>query len=268
MNPQDSSPITVTGQGPAVVALHSSLSSRRQWRHLAARLEGNFRLIAVDLAGYGVNQGVPAMRPWRLDAECSLVQAALASVLPADEPFHLVGHSFGGASALRMAALDSARVLSLTLFEPTAFHLLPQGHERTEIEGVALMVASMLGRGAAMQAAEVFIDFWNGAGTFAALRADKRAMLGAQIHKVALDFDALLNEPLDLADYRHLSMPVCLLKGATSPACTRTLVDLLRRTLPQAMTLTTDGGHMAPLTHGEATAALMASFLEHAAVSA
>jgi pimeloyl-ACP methyl ester carboxylesterase len=56
-----------------------------------------------------------------------LVEAALPA--GADE-IYLVGHSFGGAVAMKVAARLSGRVAKLVLHEPIPFHLLAQAGRR------------------------------------------------------------------------------------------------------------------------------------------
>ena len=43
----------VAGEGAPVIMLHSSLGSKSQWAVLADRLARRFRVIAIDLCGYG-----------------------------------------------------------------------------------------------------------------------------------------------------------------------------------------------------------------------
>ena len=45
----------MAGTGTPVVMLHSSLGSKSQWTALAERLASRFRVIALDLCGYGDN---------------------------------------------------------------------------------------------------------------------------------------------------------------------------------------------------------------------
>ncbi|MBC8092395.1 MAG: alpha/beta fold hydrolase, partial [Pseudonocardia sp.] len=82
---------------PTVVLLHSSVSGSRQWRKLVADLEPRFRVLALDLLGYGSTPAWSGDRPQRLTDQAALVHAALAGV---DGPVGLVGHSFGGAVAM------------------------------------------------------------------------------------------------------------------------------------------------------------------------
>ena len=54
---------TDVGTGPAVVLVHCSASGHRQWRHLVDALQSRYRLIAVNLFGYGKTSPWPDDRP-------------------------------------------------------------------------------------------------------------------------------------------------------------------------------------------------------------
>lgn len=78
------------GAGPPVICLHSSASSSGQWRALTDRLADRFRVVAVDLYGYGRSLAWPGERPMYLDDQVALLEPILRA---AEEPFHLVvGH--------------------------------------------------------------------------------------------------------------------------------------------------------------------------------
>ena len=109
-------------QRETVVLLHSSAASARQWDALAERLRPRFEVHAIDLHGHG------RQAPWRGDRPLSVHdEAALA--LPAIEragAVHLVGHSYGAAVALHLAAARPSRVGSLALYEALPFRLLAE----------------------------------------------------------------------------------------------------------------------------------------------
>src|SRR5476651_2628926 len=100
----------------SVIALHCSLGSGQQWVRLAEELAGRHQVIAPDISGYGSNALAPE-RPITLAREVDLLSNHFAE---ASGPLHLVGHSYGGALAFKIAT-DSpmaSRVRSLTLIEP------------------------------------------------------------------------------------------------------------------------------------------------------
>ncbi len=248
---------------PAVVLLHSSLSSRHQWSTLMEGQAAHYRFIAIDLLGYG-KSAFPteaAAAGYTLAHEADAVAAALASHLDAGEAFHLVGHSYGGATALRLARQMRERVLSLALFEPVAFHLLPASDAgRQEIEAV---VAAIRNAASAEDATRNFIDYWNRPGAFDALPDVQRQRFTHGIAKVKLDFIALLGEPAGAADMAQLEMPALVMAGAKGPASTRRVAETLAAVLPQARFALTAGGHMAPITHAAAVNAMLLGFLEN-----
>ncbi|MTV38069.1 alpha/beta fold hydrolase [Duganella radicis] len=255
---------------PAVVLLHSSMSSKSQWSSLKAQLGDACRCIAVDLLGYGASP-FPATADATEDYthtlahEADAINAAIASELEPGEAFHLIGHSFGGACALHMARRMPQRVLSLTLFEPVAFHLLPAQHPaKVEIVSVVERIkASASDR----DATRIFIDYWNRAGAFDAAPPAAQEKMVAQIAKVLLDFEALLGEAATLSDLSMLTMPSLVMSGERSPASTRLLAEQLGAALPNASTVQTRGGHMGPITHGDAVNPVIVNFVSGAEVT-
>ena len=90
---------------------------------------------------------------------------------------HLVGHSYGGGGvALHVAlARPRPRIASMTLYEPSAFHLLrqigdPGAEAYAEIKGVAWRISEGVITGDYRGAVADFVDYWNGPGSWDAMR--------------------------------------------------------------------------------------------------
>jgi pimeloyl-ACP methyl ester carboxylesterase len=253
---------------PAVVLLHSSMSSKSQWLPLKAQLGDDYRCIAVDLQGYGASPfpaDAGADYTHTLAHEVDAVVAAISSRLEPGEAFHLIGHSFGGACALHMARRMPQRVLSLTLFEPVAFHLLTEQHPaKAEIVSV---VGRIRACASDRDATRIFIDYWNRDGAFDAAPEAAQTKMVAQIAKVKLDFQALLGEAATLDDLSMLTMPTLVMAGERSPASTRLLVEQLGASLPNATALQTRTAHMGPITHPDVVNPFIANFLSGAEIA-
>jgi pimeloyl-ACP methyl ester carboxylesterase len=248
-----------------VVLLHCSGSSGAQWRSLAAQLEARYRVATPDLIGYGV------AAPWSGRGEFCLAQeaAAVRSVLGTlGEPAHLVGHSYGGAVAVHVARTRPELIRSLTLVEPSAFHLLRNGDRieaaaLREITAVAGDARAALALGDYSGGFGRFVDYWSGPGSWTAMPQEKRALFAAQLAKVVLDFHAILNEPAELEDVCDIALPTLLVQGGCTTLPSRSVCARLRIALPDATFRVVQGaGHMLPLTHRDAVNALVAAHIE------
>jgi pimeloyl-ACP methyl ester carboxylesterase len=252
----------IDGRGRPVVLLHSSMGSKGQWRALVERMRRSHRLIAIDLHGYGSTPMPAAPDTFTLQHEVALVDSVLRIGLLPGERFHLVGHSYGAAVALRMAQRQPQRLHSLVLFEPVALHLLPAAHPgRCALERVRDQMLQCARDGDARLGAEHFIDYWMGAGSFRQLPAKAQQTLASLVPKTALDFAAASRETLRAEDYRRIGVPTCLLSGSSGPPPPHDVLDVLAAVLPQARRQRVPGGHMAPVTHADLVNPVIDAFI-------
>lgn len=252
------------GTGPGVVCLHSNASSSSQWRGLMERLSPNFRVLAPDSYGAGKSPAWPNQRPLRLHDEVDLLEPVFAL---AGEPFVLVGHSYGAAAALVAALAQPQRVSALVLYEPTVFALLdaeaPPPNQADGIRAAVRQAGAALDANDPAGAAEVFIDFWMGAGAWARMPEARQGPIAAQIVNVRDWAGALFGQTTPLKVYAGLPMPVLYLTGKDSPDSSLGVARLLTRTLPHVEHIEFDGlGHMGPITHPERVNDTIARFLE------
>lgn len=239
---------------PTVIALHCSLGSGRQWGRLAEALGEDFRLIAPDLSGYGAHQGRPIL-PTTLSDEV----AALADQIDrVDGPVHLVGHSYGGAIAFKMASSErwAGRVRSLTLIEPVLPTLLRDNpadrrlHDLFADMGTRIHVD--LWNGSYMEALDRFLDYWRGTGPREEISGEARLRMIEVIEKVAFDFTAILGEVNVASAAAALRVPTLLVSGGLSPFMTQRIVARLAALVPGAEARhLPHAGHMLPLTHAK-----------------
>ena len=243
-----------------VVALHCSGADGGQWRRLATALGRGFAVTAPDFYGCEGQGPWPGERAFSLAEEARLL---IHHVDAAAQPVHLVGHSYGGGVALRIALERPGKIASLALYEPSAFHLLRNGDREAqaalaEIRGVARACCRAVCSGDQRRAAAGFVDYWGGSGAWAALRPEHQAKLIRWTPKAPLDFHALIEEPTRAGAFRTLRLPVLLLRGEHAPAPTRAVAARLRQVLPDCRLETVAGaGHMGAVTHAEAVNALI-----------
>lgn len=233
-----------------IILLHSSAASARQWDALAERLRPTFDVHAVDLHGHG------GQAAWRGERAMSVHDDA-ALVLPIIESAgraHLIGHSYGGAVALHLAAARPSLVRSLAVYEPVLFRLLadhePLGAAARQAFDLAETMRALMADGRAAAAAERFIDYWSGASAWARMGPERQRAVASRMAAVVQHFDTLYAEALPAARLAGLTMPMLCLSGDRSTAAALHIAALLRALLPGAQHEVLPGlGHMGPITH-------------------
>ena len=252
-----------SGQGVPVLCLHSNASASSQWRGLMEVLAPRYRMVAPDLLGAGRSAPWPVASGARLQHELD----ALAPVLQAlGERFHLVGHSYGAALAMVLAQSAPQRVVSAVLYEPTTFPMLqrpgPGDPAATGIAAAATAAITAVDQGDLDAAAEGFIDYWMGTGSWAAMPLARRGPVAESMRSVRQWTEAIFAQPWTPAGLARLAMPVLLLGGERSPGSARDLLPLLVQALPQAALQLLPGlGHMAPVTHPDQVNPQIEAFL-------
>lgn len=255
------------GAGPGVVCLHSNASSSAQWRGLMELLAPDHHVFAPDLYGSGKSADWPSDRVIALSDEVNFIEPVLAQ---AGEPLVLVGHSYGGSVALAAALAQPERVRALVLYEPTLFSLvLASGPAAGSVQGIQRAVAlasAALDAGDKQAAAEHFIDFWMGEGSWKAMPPARQGPIAESTVNVRRWAHALSTEPASLSAFAALKMPVLYLLGGRSPESTHAVARVLMPVLPNARLHREAGwGHMAPITHADAVNARIAAFLRSGA---
>jgi pimeloyl-ACP methyl ester carboxylesterase len=243
------------GAGPAVVLLHAGIVDRGMWaEHLQPLADAGFRAIAMDLPGFGeapVAQGEDA--PWNdvLDTIDAL----------AVERATLVGNSYGGAVAQRVAVVAPELVGGLVLISSPADGIEPS----PELEAVWEAEESALSDGDVDTAVTAVLDAW--------LRADSAPELRdrvAAMQRRAFELQSEAQPAGEGADPMHenlsslerVTAPALVAVGehdmadfhASAIALEDALPDAQRVVIPRAR-------HLAPLEQPERVRELLLSFM-------
>ncbi|GID93233.1 alpha/beta fold hydrolase [Amorphoplanes digitatis] len=103
---------------PPVLLLHGIGRSLEDWDPQHERLSDAYRVISLDLSGYGMSTAVPG--PIGLASLADTV-AATVDAVGEDRPLHVMGNSLGGAVAMKLLATTPSRVATLTLVNSAGF---------------------------------------------------------------------------------------------------------------------------------------------------
>ena len=236
-----------------IVALHCSLGSGKQWSKLIDACGNQYHAIALDISGYSKNEPWHDPAPSSLDSEAAYLHQELKA-LPG--PIHLVGHSFGGAIAFKLAT--SKRyvrcVRSLTLIEPVLPSILLE-HEpdRPFYESFAReseRICTPIWLGDKERGLQQFLTFWNGHVCWENLSRDRKAAFIERVNKLVGDFSAVFGETGVTEAASRLSVPTLLFSGARSPRATQRIAKRLTSIIPGSRHIhLATAGHMLAITH-------------------
>jgi pimeloyl-ACP methyl ester carboxylesterase len=248
-------PSNYSNRTDLVVCLHASASSSRQWKGLATELASELEVICPDLVGYGKAAPFDDTGAFGFSKEIHTVVDQIGTRWTDSRTrIHLVGHSYGAATAIQFAHRLPERVASLTLFEPVLFALLANddalSREFDEISQFGNYIRSKVGRRfGRKKAARRFIEYWTGKGVWQFLPAERRQRFARLMPKVAAEFEAIASSPIHRRDLESLDVPVRLIYGSATRGPTRAVSEMLAATLPNVEAFEmSDANHMAPVT--------------------
>jgi pimeloyl-ACP methyl ester carboxylesterase len=232
-----------SGQGPTVVLVPGSCSTGAAWRPVIAQWENGFRCVTTSLLGYG---GTVERRS-ELDTDIDHEAEALEAVIRrAGGPVHLVGHSFGGLSALAVALRRRVPLLSLTIAEAPAPEILRSMGEYRLYLAFLKMTESYFRayRAGETTAIEQMIDFYGGAGTFASWPPRVRDYAAQTTPTNLLDWESAYGFELTPALLATVEIPALVLWGEASHPAAKRANELLGYYIPNAV-----GGSIAGAAH-------------------
>ena len=249
------------GSGQTIVLLHAGAGSGKQWAKTAPFLQSHFRLIAPDLWGFG------ATDPWRGEHELThddqalLVSRVVKATCP--DSVHLVGHSYGGATAVRLVLGRRLEVLTLTLIEPILTPLLDLAGESalfTEYHDMASAFMNSVATGDPNSAWRGFLNYRKGPGTWERLSSETKARFLSTTENTVAGFRSNLSNPTSINDLATISLPTLVMCGEKTTLPDRKVTEILRQHLPRCTyDLIPGAEHMSPLTHPQ----YIASAIEH-----
>lgn len=238
------------GEGPLLLLLHGLGSSGADWLPVVADLQAHFRLLLMDLRGFG-SSSLARSRDYSIAAMANDVIALLEHCGHA--PAHVVGLSLGGCVALQLAILAPHMIDHLVLVN--TFAKLQAGGWRSFLPKLRrLWAARDIDTLAAFVAREHFTDPELQALAYSRLRQNDLGVLHRTMWAIAR-----LNL---LPALPHITHPTLLLIGdrdrTVPPVCARDL----QAGIPHARTqIIADAGHALPYDQPDAFSSALLSFL-------
>lgn len=229
--------------GPPVVLVHGAWVDRHNWDALVPYLRESYRVLTFDRRGHGDSDrptGQGRMRDDVDDLAGLLVHLQLA-------PAHVVGNSYGGMIALRLAAQSPETCLSVTAHEPPFLHLDDQVRSDRRVEHIDRLqrrTTELIERGELDAGISGFLDAVIGPGAWKSTPEEFRQYL----RDAAPSFVDDVHDPepwtVDLQALSRFAGPIVFTQGEDSPAFYGVILDAISLSLPSAHRLIIRGaGH-------------------------
>jgi len=140
------------GTGPDLVILHGLFGDGENWRSQAQRLSSTFRVHSMDLRNHGQSPHTSNMNYHAMAADVAETCKSLKI-----SQTHILGHSMGGKTAMRLA-LDNNSLLDKLVIVDIGPRQYPRHHDQI-IEGLQhLQSHNLQSRGEANKLLEPFVE--------------------------------------------------------------------------------------------------------------
>ncbi|MGB6501244.1 MAG: alpha/beta hydrolase [Thermoplasmata archaeon] len=250
--------------GDPTVLVHGSWADHSTWTRVVAPLASSLHLMTYDRRGHGSSTGPRRANPVRDDV------ADLAFLLESVDlyPAHVIGHSYGGAVALRLALDRPELVRSVAVHEPPFLSLLEGAEgksspDATEARFEIRRLQGLARSGRHEETAQQFAErFDSGPGAWNRLDPAARSSFTRHAPQWADEMDDPDATTPSRSELATLDLPVLLTTGERSLPLFHEIEGELRRALRNAVARVLPGtGHVPHLTDPEVYAGAIATFL-------
>ena len=254
------------GRGEPLILLHGGQGDYTAWETHIDAFARSYRVISYSRRYHYPNDNPLVPNHSALTDAADL--AAMIAELGLGKT-HLVGTSYGAFTALALAVSQPAVVRTLVLAEPPVHAWAADSRRGAALYRQFMTAVHEPARAAFAanndtEAMRIFIDAFDGNGTFARLAEPRRAsiMRNARFFKaITASSDPFPNLPKDAV--AQLTMPVLIVRGDSTDALHRLFTEEVERAIPHSQSAVIPrAGHGSPRQNPEAFIAAALEFLE------
>ena len=245
------------GSGPTLLFLPGSYSTKDAWRGILGSLRGSYRTITTSLPGYG---GTDEVRDGNVSDMTEMLDFVVRVSEEIGEPFHIIGHSFGGQTAMAATLFGAVTPLSMITFEGNPIYSIPNQGTFSWRQGV-LELMDEFKRAIANEeqdAAALIIDFWGVPGFFASMPEAVQEFCRSTAYTNLLDWQSASGFNPEISDFAKISIPSTLVRGELANEAIVEITGLITAAMPDAGEKIVEGaGHFLISTHSKQCAEII-----------
>lgn len=239
--------------------LHCTMGRASAWRSMIKHLDADYTFIGFDMPGHGKSG------EWRDQGDFHTIGTEIAKTFM-DKPMDLVGHSYGGTIALRLALEVPELVRSLVLIEPVLMNLAFKDDSSLKVSYDAdhKEYNDAFKAGDAEKAASAFSTHWGDGQVWEDLPQRSRDLMVEKIRMIKAGEPNVYGDSYGFSETGRLSkiiVPVLLVEGAQSHKIVAKINGALEKRLGRtSRVVIKSAGHMVPITNPIETAQAISQF--------
>lgn len=236
------------GEKRTVMLLCSTGLDSRQWNYLLPMLEGRKVICPHYLCYSGTDN-------WKGEGEINPFLDYLAAeslLMSEDEPIDIIGHSYGGFIALKLAKKYPERVRKIAIHEPILWGCL-QFTEKEDLkdefgEVTETFFTENLDPEDFLRD---FVDYWNKIGTWNSMPEERQNMWLKLHPKILSEARMLCYDKTPASFYESIEHPILITLSKETPPHQYEVCKIVASYLNNVNLINVPGGHMGVITESE-----------------
>ena len=226
---------------PTILMLCSTGLDSRQWENVSKILP-NRHLIGLHYLGYFPSEEWDKNNPPNINID---YMAAEYLLLQEEGEVDILGHSYGGFLALKLAIGHPNKIRKISLHEPIVWGCLDHTDKDELKNEFGSVVETFFTEGlGAEDFLEDFVDYWNKPTTWAQMSENRKKNWRTLQPKILAEVRLLCYDKTDPAHWRQVKHPVLMTYSKDTPSHHLEACRILSLMIPNIITKEVPGGHM------------------------
>ena len=235
-----------SGKSPTIMMLCSTGLDSRQWKDLLPMVAGR-RIISPHYLNY------PKSSSWGKEGPIDSwidYRAAESLLLSESGEIDIIGHSYGGFVALRLAKEHPDKIRRIEIHEPTVWGCLQHTNRDDLKNEFGEVVETFFKEGLEPEDfLRDFVDYWNEVGAWDSMPEERKESWRDLQPKILSEVRLLCYDKTPPSYYDEINHPTLITLSKATPPHQYEACKILSSNLPNVKVIDVTGGHMGVVTN-------------------